>query len=225
MLADDSLLEVDSTVRAAEIQLRSIANELKREQLLAEAARREARTLELQGILTDAQQKTASSPGSAAGRKSRTAKSEPERERSTFSRDLSDMMGEDEASAEKEAAAARYRETVHHEETIVRLAEENERLRVAGRQEIAQAKEYISWQAQQAEQQADLIKAEKALGERRLETAEAALAAEVCQTLLKGQANMESTMNAEAITMARYAEYGVAEAAQKTEQEAERRFK
>ena len=83
LLADDSLLEVDSTVRAAEIQLRSIANELKREQLLAEAARREARTLELQGILTDAQQKTASSPGSAAGRKSRTAKSEPERERST----------------------------------------------------------------------------------------------------------------------------------------------
>ncbi len=40
-----------------------------------------------------------------------------------------------------------------------------------------------------------------------------------------GQANMESAMNASAIAMAHYAESEAAEAARKTEQEAERRFK
>ena len=137
-------LQADASI-LDDAQLKAIQDELRKEQLLAEAARREARALDLQGMLVETRAKAvASSAGSRAGRKSQRPKSEPEREKSNFSRDLSAMIEDDKAA---EIEAARYRETTQHEEVIARLTKENDLLRTAGRQELQQAHDFIAQQS------------------------------------------------------------------------------
>ena len=65
--------------------------------------------MELQAKMQEVQRtKAASSPGSAAGRKSRAAKSEPEREGSNFSRNLSAFMDQEDNRKAAVASAAFY---------------------------------------------------------------------------------------------------------------------